>query len=120
MNAMKLTEIDPALAAFPRFGRASNGSTVQVDEMRRRHIYDDGVLSAKTKILMALLWSVNSRCEPCITYYARRAKELGASEAELGETLAVATTMGACVAETWAVKAFAAATTSTGAPDCAC
>ena len=119
-SAMKLTEIDPALGALPRFGRASNGSTAQVHEMRRRHLYGDGALSAKTKVLMALLWSVNSRCEPCIRYYAQSANELGASEAELGEALAVATTMGACVAETWAVKAFAAATAGAEAPDCAC
>jgi AhpD family alkylhydroperoxidase len=89
-----------------RFARATHGSTAQVEEMRKRHIYADGVLPAKTKILMALLWSINARCEPCIGYYARRASEMGASEAEIGETLAVATTMGACVAETWAMKAF--------------
>lgn len=117
---MKLAEIDPALAALPRFGRVTNGSTRQVDEMRRQHLYTDGALPAKTKILMALLWSVNSRCEPCIKYYALKAKEVGASEAELGETLAVATTMGACVAETWAVKAFAAASGDTDKVDCIC
>ena len=117
---MKLADLDPALAALPRFGRVTNGSTRQVDAMRRQHLFTDGALAAKTKILMALLWSVNSRCEPCIKYYALRAKESGASEAELGEALAVATTMGACVAETWAVKAFAAGTGEANAPDCVC
>ena len=78
--------------------------------MRKKHLYADGELPAKTKVLMGLLWSVSARCEPCVKYYAQKARELGASEAELGETLAVATTMGACVAETWAIKAFAAAT----------
>lgn len=117
---MKLADIDPALAAFPHFGRVTNGSTRQVEAMRQQHLYADGALSAKTKVLMALLWSVNSRCEPCIRYYAQRANELGASEAELGEALAVATTMGACVAETWAVKAFAAGTGAAEKPDCAC
>lgn len=117
---MDLADIDPALSALPRFARVTNGSTRQVDEMRRQHLYAGGALPAKVKILMALLWSVNSRCEPCIKYYALKAKEVGATEAELGETFAVGTTMGACVAETWAVKAFAAVT---GEPDdggCTC
>lgn len=41
--------------------------------MRKRHLYADGALAAKTKVLMALLWSINARCEPCIAYYARHA-----------------------------------------------
>ena len=117
---MKPAEIDPALSALPAFGRAANGATLQVEAMRQAHLYADGALSAKTKVLMALLWSVNSRCEPCITYYAAKARELEVSEAELGETLAVATTMGACMAETWAAKAFAAATAPSARHDCAC
>jgi len=117
---IKLSEIDPALEALPRFGRATNGSTRHVDELRRKYLFADGVLPAKVKLLMALLWSVSARCEPCVKYYAQRVKETGATEAEIGEALAVATTMGACVAETWAVKAFAAVTGETQVPDCAC
>lgn len=116
---MKLSDIDTALTALPRFSRVSNGSTRQVEEMRRAHLYADGALPAKTKVLMALLWSVSSRCEPCIEYYADKAKQI-ATEAELGEVLALATTMGACVAETWAVKAFAAATGDAVQSDCSC
>lgn len=116
-----LNDIDPALASLPRFARSTSGSTRQVEEMRKRHLYTDGAIPSKTKILMALLWSVNSRCEPCIKYYAKKAQQNGASEAELGETLAIATTMGACVAETWAVKAFAAVTNDASAADeCVC
>lgn len=116
---MNLTDVDPALASLPRFGRATQGSTLQVQRLREKHLYADGVLSAKTKVLMGLLWSVSARCEPCVKYYAQKAREFGASEAELGETLAVATTMGACVAETWAIKAFAAATADDAAdPGC--
>lgn len=97
-----------------QFARATHGTTSQVEEMRKRHIYADGALPSKIKLLMALLWSVQARCEPCIGHYAQRAAESGASEAEIGETLAVAVTMGACVAETWALKAFSAT------PGCAC
>lgn len=115
---MKPSEIDPALSALPRFARATNGSTRAVAAMREAHLYTGGALGVKTKVLMALLWSVNSRCEPCITYYAKMAQEAGATEGELGETLAVATTMGACVAQTWAVKAFAASGDSNA--ECSC
>lgn len=115
-----LTEIEPAFTALPRFAQAANGVTRQVEELRRRHLYADGALSTKTKILMALLWSISARCEPCLKYYARRAKDVGASESELGETMAVAATMGACVAETWAVKAFAEAASLEGGPECVC
>lgn len=105
---MTSTETEPA--GLVRFARVTHGATAQVEEMRKRHLYADGALPAKAKVLMALLWSINARCEPCIAYYAGRAAEVGATEAEIGETLAVATTMGACVAETWARKAFDAAT----------
>ncbi|HXG24771.1 MAG TPA: carboxymuconolactone decarboxylase family protein, partial [Chthonomonadales bacterium] len=53
-------------------------------------------------------WSVSARCEPCIKFYVQQAAKLGATEAELGEFLAVATTMGGCVGEMWALKAYAA------------
>lgn len=80
-----------------------------IDRMRQEALYADGALSGRTKTLAALLWSVSVRCEPCVVHYARKAVELGASREELAEMLAVASTMGGCVGETWALKAFAAA-----------
>ena len=105
---MKLSDIDPALSALPQFAKATKGSTRQVERMRQENIYADGALSAKSKTIMAVLWSIAVRCEPCLKYYAHKASQLGATETELGEAYALATTMGACVAETWALKAFAA------------
>jgi AhpD family alkylhydroperoxidase len=72
------------------------------------------------KTLMALLWSIATRCEPCIRYYGYKASDLGVTEVELGEVCALATTMGACVAETWAGKAFAAAHERDAPPACSC
>lgn len=46
--------------------------------------------------------------EPCIVFYVQQAVTLGATEAELGEALVVASTMGACVGEMWALKAYKA------------
>lgn len=80
-----------------------------VEQMRQAVLYTDGVLSSRTKVLGALLWSVSARCEPCLTHYARKAIELGATKEELSEMLAVASVMGGCVGETWALKALAAA-----------
>jgi len=48
------------------------------------------------------------RCEPCVAHYARKAVELGTSKEEMAEMMAVAATMGGCVGETWAMKAFEA------------
>ena len=81
-----------------------------IDQMRQAAIYaDGGALPARIKALAALLWSVSSRCEPCIAHYARKAIDFGATREEMSEMLAIASTMGGCVGETWALKAFAAA-----------
>ena len=62
----------------------------------------------KYKILTAMTWAISVRCEPCFKYYTHRALQVGATEAELGEFLAIASTMGGCVGEMWALKAFKA------------
>lgn len=83
-----------------------------IEQMRQAVLYTDGALDSRTKVLAALLWSVSARCEPCVAHYARKAVELGASKEELSEMLAVASVMGGCVGETWALKAFAATRTA--------
>ena len=100
--------IDPALDLMRDFARITKGVPRQINEMRQQHIFKDGEVSAKHKTLAAMLWSISSRCEPCIKYYAGQARKLGASESELGEFLAVASTMGGCVGEMWALKAYKA------------
>lgn len=104
----QLTDIEPAYAHQSDFAKATQGTTAAIQGMRQKAIYSDGVLPAKFKTLCSLLWSVSARCEPCVKYYALRSRELGATEAEVGEICAVASTMGGCVGETWALKAFAA------------
>lgn len=80
-----------------------------LEQMRQATLYSDGALPARVKAMTAMVWSVSVRCEPCVAHYARKAVELGASREELAEMLAIASTMGGCVGETWALKAFAAA-----------
>lgn len=55
---------------------------------------EDGVLSRKTKELMALAISVAVRCEGCIAYHTHDAIAAGASRQELLETIGVAIMMG--------------------------
>jgi AhpD family alkylhydroperoxidase len=52
-------------------------------------------LDTKTKELIALAISVAVRCDACITYHAKAAVKQGASDAEIGETMAMAVYMGA-------------------------
>lgn len=116
-----LTDIDPALAAIKELGALCPDTVKSVRHMRQRAIYTDGALPAKHKALAALLWSISARCEPCVRFYAAEARRLGATKEELAEFLGVASTMGGCVGETWAVKALHAFSGGSGGADgCAC
>ncbi|HAT9777353.1 TPA: carboxymuconolactone decarboxylase family protein [Legionella pneumophila subsp. pneumophila] len=108
MDNNKLTQIEPALGLMKDFSKISLGTTQAIQQMRQQVIFKDGVLSAKIKALIAMVSGITERCELCLTYYALQAKTLGANEKELGEVLAVVTTMGGCVGEMWALKAYKA------------
>ncbi|WP_051335843.1 carboxymuconolactone decarboxylase family protein [Methylocapsa acidiphila] len=103
---MRPAEIDPALASKGDFDRVTNGAARQIDQMREAAIFSDGALPARQKALAATLWAISARCEPCVKYYVDRSVRLGATEAEIGEILAVACVMGGCVGEMWAMKAY--------------
>ncbi|MEX0958912.1 MAG: carboxymuconolactone decarboxylase family protein [Burkholderiales bacterium] len=68
--------------------------------------------------MAATLESVLARCEPCLKFYIHKARELGASEEEVGEYLAVASVMGGCVGEMWALKAYEAMKSGGTAESC--
>lgn len=108
MNSHKLEQIDPALGLMSAFSKVSLGTTQKIQQMRQEVIFKDGILSSKTKTLMATICGINARCEPCLKYYVLQAKSLGVTQAELGEALAVVSTMGGCVGEMWALKAYQA------------
>jgi AhpD family alkylhydroperoxidase len=105
---MSLKQIDPALDLMSEFAKATKGTARHIQAMRDAAIFTDGALPARVKALSAMLWSISSRCEPCIVYYAQQAVTRGATEEEVGEVLAVASTMGGCVGEMWALKAYKA------------
>lgn len=105
---MDLKKIDPAFDSLTNFAKATSGSPKDIQMLREKYIYQDGTFPAKTKTIFALLWSISEKCEPCIKYYAQKTKELGTTEKEIGELLAIASTMGGCVGEMWALKAYKA------------
>ncbi len=108
MANQNLAAIDPALALIGRFGKLSGGSTATMHKLRKATIYSEGDVPSKYKVLAATLWSVSARCEPCIKYYVKESIKRGVTEKEFAEFMAVATGMGGCVGETWAMKAFKA------------
>jgi len=105
---MDYKKIDPALELMKDFGNATGGMPSLIDQMRQKAIFSDGSVPKKYKILTAMVWAISARCEPCFKYYVQRAVKAGVTESELGEFLAVASTMGGCVGEMWALKAYKA------------
>lgn len=108
MNAQDLKAIDPALELMGEFAKVAKNTAGHIQKMRQEAIFTDGVFPAKVKALAAALWGISARCEPCLKFYVLKAKELGATEQELGEFLAIASAMGGCVGEMWALKAYQA------------
>lgn len=67
----------------------------------------EGVLDKKTKELIALALSVAARCDPCIAFHTQALVKLGATRAELDETLGVAVYMGGGPSLMYAASAIA-------------
>jgi AhpD family alkylhydroperoxidase len=62
-----------------------------------RDVYGDGALSRKEKELQGLVASAVLRCDDCISYHLKEAKSVGATRAEVVETLAVALVVGGSI-----------------------
>jgi AhpD family alkylhydroperoxidase len=72
----------------------------------------DGAIPAKYRELMAVAVGLTTQCQSCIERHTRRAKDAGATEQELAETVFVAAAVragGAVVHGMLAVKAFGGA-----------
>lgn len=59
--------------------------------------YGNGALDEKTKELLGLSCSMVLRCNDCILYHLRNAFNLGASIAELNETMNIALVIGGSI-----------------------
>ena len=53
-------------------------------------VFKDGKLSVKTKELIALAVSLATGCQSCYELYVKKAKDLGNSDEEIREAIAVA------------------------------
>jgi AhpD family alkylhydroperoxidase len=71
-----------------------------------RKAVEDGVLSGKSKELIALAISVAIRCEGCISYHVTDAIKAGASRPEMIEAIGVAILMGGAPAAVYATYAM--------------
>ena len=69
---------------------------------------DDGALDKKTKELMALAIGVALRCDGCIGFHAKALVELGATDAEIAETLGMTVYLGGGPALMYAADAWTA------------
>lgn len=67
-----------------------------------------GAVDVKTKELIALAIGVATRCDACIGFHTKALVRLGASPAELHETLGVAIYMGGGPSAMYAANAVAA------------
>lgn len=72
----------------------------------RESILTDGALSLKVKTLMTMLCDALLAHPDGVANIAKRARALGASEAEIGETVAVAFLMGGLPALVTGANAF--------------
>lgn len=67
-----------------------------------------GALDAKTKELVALALGVAARCDGCIGFHTQALARLGATRAEVHETLGIAVYMGGGPSLMYAANAVAA------------
>ena len=68
----------------------------------------DGALDKKTKELIALAIGVSTRCDGCIGFHTQALHKLGASKAEIVETLGMAIYMGGGPSLMYAADALSA------------
>lgn len=66
----------------------------------------DGLLTGKTKELIALAIAVSVRCDPCIAHHSRAVVKAGATPDEVAEALGVAVLMGGGPAVAYSVAAM--------------
>jgi len=83
-------DLNKGLATF----RAAQPDTMAGFSAMTKAAMTPGVLSAIDKELMALAIGVAARCDGCIGFHVKALLKLGASKAQLDETLSVAVYMG--------------------------
>lgn len=85
---------------------ANDSELAEILTANREFIIQDGALSAKTKTLMTMLCDALLAHEDGVKVIADRARGMGATEAEIAETIRVAFWMGGLPALVTGVNAF--------------
>jgi len=97
-------EISAALAPM----RRSQPGTMQAFNQLAQSALAAGALSPKFKELLALALGVAAHCDGCLGFHAKALVGLGATRAEVEETLAVAVYMGGGPSLMYSADALAA------------
>ncbi len=71
------------------------------------HVFQEGVLSRKTKELMGLVASLVLRCDECITYHIMQSYDNNVTTEELEEALSIALIVGGSITIPHIRKVFA-------------
>ena len=87
-------EITRGISANLKQLRKGIGPTMQGFSAMAQAATSPGVLDRKTKELIALALGVASHCDGCIGFHAEALAKLGATSAEVEETLGMAIYMG--------------------------
>ena len=88
-----------------KLGNELSGPMSGFTRLHRKAV-EDGVLTGKSKELIALAISVAIRCEGCISYHVHDAIKAGATRPEMMETIGVAILMGGAPAAVYATYAM--------------
>jgi AhpD family alkylhydroperoxidase len=89
-----LRAVKPLISIVQRVDKSSQDLLDKYQEFSDA-VYSEGALDRKTKHLIALGASLTMGCEPWTRYCLAVARELGATDAELRETMALAISVGA-------------------------
>lgn len=95
-------QVPPYMAAL----LANDPELADILTTNREFVIQDGALSAKTKTLMTMLCDALLAHEDGVKVIADRARGMGATEAEIAETIRVAFWMGGLPALVTGVNAF--------------
>lgn len=88
--------------------REANPELMQAFHQLSQAATKEGTLDKKTKELIAMALAVAARCDGCIGFHAKALVHLGASKAELMETLGMAVYMGGGPSLMYAAEAVGA------------
>lgn len=96
--------INQGLAAL----RGEAGETLQAFTALSKAATADNALDKKTKELIALAIGIATKCDGCIGFHTRALAKLGATDAEIADTLAMTVYMGGGPSLMYAADAWTA------------